>query len=404
MVGKYLGSKPGVTGKPASLTMWGLWEPKEVMDSVIADYKKMHPNVDIMYEERSFVSLKSYKESIFTRLSEGSAPDIIRVHNSWVPSLQGNLSPAPSSIFSATDYENMFYPVAKESAVSEGKVYAVPLHYDGLALLYNKQMFNEGGISSPPATWEEFRIVASRLAKKDKAGNLEVAGAAIGSANNIDHFSSILGLLFSQGGIKVPDDLNSQAAADALTFYTNFVTVEKVWSDVLPPSVEAFADNKVAMVFAPSWEVLNILNRNPNINMGIAPVPRALDLEGNPIVIDWGSFWMEAVSKNSSSPDAAWEFLKYLSTEEVQRKLYSEQSKARPFGEPYSLKSLQGDLSGNAYLDVYVKTAETAKSGVLSSKSGNDKEVDLLKTAVNTVLSGEPASEALSTAQKSFGK
>ncbi len=389
--------------KPVSLSVWGLWEPKEVLDPVLTDYKQLKPIVDITYEDRSLGSPKSYKEAATTRLSEGSAPDIILVHNSWVPYIKDGLAPAPSKILSVDQYSSSFYPVAKESAVFDDKIYAVPLSYDGLALVYNKGMFNEAGISLPPSTWEEFRVDAVKLTKRDKDIIVQ-AGAAMGTSNNVEHFSDILGLLFAQGSVKFPDDIDSQAAADIISFYTNFAATDKVWSDVLQPSVEAFADNKVAMIFVPSWQILNILARNPQVNIGVAQVPRQPDLSGNPIVVDWGSFWMYAVSKDSKNVGAAWEFLKYFTSEDGQKKLFSESSKVRAFGQAYSLLSLQGDLSSNAYLDPYVKSAPTAKSGLLAGRSGNDREVDAMKTAINAILSGTVPPEALAAAKGTLKK
>ncbi len=399
VIGKFFAKKDSANvATPVELTMWGLWEPKDLIGSVNNEYKKEKPNVSINYEERSVVgSLKNYKDSVFTRLSEGTAPDIIVVHNTWVPFLRDNLAPAPDGVVNA----EAFYPVAKAwgSSADQKSVYAVPLSYDGLALVYNRDMFTEANLSAPPTSWEEFRQMAVALTKRDKDGVISQAGAAIGTANNIEHFSDILGLFFSQASVKVPDDLNSKAAADALTFYTNFATQEKVWSDVLPQSVEAFADRKVAMAFVPSWEVLNILARNPQINMGVASVPKALDLEGRAIDVNWGSFWMVAVSKSSKNPAVAWDYLRFLTTEDTQRKLFSEGSKVRAFGQPYALKSLQSELSGNAYLDTYLRSGDTAKSGVFASRAGNDKEVDALKTAVNSVIAGEAAEKALITTQ-----
>lgn len=396
VIGKLLQGKD----KPVTLKVWGLWEPVEVMQPVIDDYQKAHPNVTIQYESRSFVTLRSYKESVFTRLSEGSAPDVVLIHNSWTPYLVKYLAPAPSKVFAADTYANTFYPVAKESGVFDSKIYAAPFGYDGLALVYNKDMLTEAGISEPPTTWEEFRVAAAKLTKRASNGTLDQAGAAIGTANNIEHFSDILGLLFAQGGVNVPADFSSQAAADVMSFYTNFATQERVWNDTLPGSVDAFSQKKVAMIFAPSWEVLNILNKNSQLNVGIAAVPRALDLSGNPIVVDWGSFWMNAVAKNSTSADTAWDFVKFMSEDASQRKIFSEQAKLRAFGVPYSTKTLQGELSNNAYLDPYLKSAPNAKSGILAAGSGNDKEVEIMRTAVNSVISGTGPLDALATAQR----
>ena len=111
---------------------------------------------------------------------------------------------------------------------------------------------------------------------------------------------------------------------------------------------------------------------------------------------------MEAVSKNSSNKDVAWDFLKFMTGEEGARALFDEQSKLRAFGQPYALRSLKDSLAGNPYLDVYLKSAETAKSGLLSGKAGNDKETDALAEAINKILLGTPAAEALSTVKASL--
>ncbi|MEK7595270.1 MAG: extracellular solute-binding protein [Patescibacteria group bacterium] len=402
VIGKYFKPKGDA---PVTLTVWGLWEPKEVMDVLFEEYKQTHPNVAIEYEQRSLANLKAYKDSVVTRLSEGSAPDIVLVHNSWMPSLYSSLTPASDKVISTSDFDTSFYSVAKDYGVSEGKVYALPSGFDGLALVYNRDMFTEVGLSTPPATWEEFRVAAVKLTKKDQSRLITQAGASIGSANNVEHFADILGLLFAQADVAVPKGLTSQPAIDAFTFYTNFVSQEGVWSDVLPPSVEAFAKGKVAMIFAPSWQVLGILERAQNLNVGIAQVPRAVGLNGDKINIDWASFWMYTVAKNSGNSSAAWDFLKFLVQPENQKKLYNEQLKIRPFGSAYSLKSLQEDLSGSAYLYTYVRGAEHAKSGIFSTRSGNDREVDALKTSINSVLVGEKTpAEALSVLQKALLK
>lgn len=404
VIGKYFGPKenPNVS-TPVEVSMWGLWEPKEVMGVLAEDYKKEKPNVTVNYEERSVVgSLKSYKDSVFTRLSEGTAPDIVVLHNTWVPFLRDSLAPAPSGVVNVDE----FYPVAKAwgSSQDQATLYAVPISFDGLALVYNRDMFTEAGISAPPSSWEEFRLTAVKLTKRDKDA-ITQAGAAIGTANNIEHFSDILGLMFAQASVKVPDDLTSQAASDALTFYTNFATQEKVWSDVLPASVEAFADRKVAMVFVPSWQVLNVLSRNPQLNIGVAAVPKALvDPEGGVADVTWGSFWMAAVSKSSKNSAVAWDYLRFITREEQARKFFSESSKIRAFGQPYALKSLQAELSGNAYLDVYVKSGDSAKSSVFAGRVGNDKETDALKTAVNSTISGTLPVDALQKVKESFGR
>jgi hypothetical protein len=48
----FLGRKPAApaAATPITLTYWGLWEDKTIMDQVFADYKKLNPNITVKYE------------------------------------------------------------------------------------------------------------------------------------------------------------------------------------------------------------------------------------------------------------------------------------------------------------------------------------------------------------------
>ena len=169
VIGKYLGNVKLPWGgkslieKEANLTMWGLWEQPDVMESVIQSYKAEHPKITITYEDRSVLKPDNYRERVFARADSDIGADIILVHNSWVPRLKDNLAPMPSSLMSVDEYTAAFYPTAVQSAVADGKIYAVPLYYDGLVLVYNKDHFAEIGQQEPPTAWEEFRRLALRL-------------------------------------------------------------------------------------------------------------------------------------------------------------------------------------------------------------------------------------------------
>ena len=203
VIGKYLG---GGNSGSVTLTMWGLWEKPEVMDVLIKKYQETYPNVTINYEDRSVLNPNDYKDRVFSRANQALGADIISVHNSWVPALRGELAPVPANIMDVTTFQSTFYPVAADSAIQDGKIYALPLYYDGLVLVYNKDHFAEIGQTTPPTAWEEFRRIALRLRTVSgaKGETLVRAGAAVGTANNIDHFSDILGLMWSQAGGAIP--------------------------------------------------------------------------------------------------------------------------------------------------------------------------------------------------------
>ncbi|MDC0449239.1 extracellular solute-binding protein [bacterium] len=378
-----------------TLTMWGLWENPEVMDKLIAKYQEQKPNVTISYDDRSVLSLSDYRDAVFTRADQEDAPDIVRVHNSWITRMPGKLAPVPSDIFSAESYSQSFYPVATEEAAIDGEIYGVPLHYDGLVMVYNIDHFNEIDQASPPTAWEEFRRVAAAL-RKEVDGQFVRAGAAVGAADNIDFFGDILGLMFVQAGITSVHDFDSVPAQHALLYYVNFMREDQLWHESFPEATTAFAQEQVSIIFIPTWNLLDIIKARPDLNIGVAPVPQA---EPNKPKA-WATFWMEAVPIGSKNQKAAWDFLAFLAQEEQQLMLFNEASNYREYGAPYSLVSLRSQLVGNDYIRPLLDTADFASSNVIACRSGNVVHIEALKKAVNRALrSNASAEQALKEAK-----
>jgi ABC-type glycerol-3-phosphate transport system substrate-binding protein len=402
LIGKYLPGSGSVTNEAVTLSMWGLWENPEVIQELISQYTALHPKVTINYEDRSVLKpLVSYKERVFTRIVESDSPDIVRIHASWIPRMVsgGMLSPMPKSAMNLDTYTETFYPIATDQAVIGGSVYAMPLYYDGLALVYNRDHFEEVGQQSPPTAWEEFRRLALELSIYSE-DTLIRAGAAMGSANNITFYSDILGLMWAQANVDIINGLDSRAAQDALTFYVNFLKEDKVWSSDFPEAAQAFANGQVSMIFVPTWQVLDILAAAPGINLGVAPVPQ-ISAESPKT---WGTFWMEGVSAKSPNAAVAWDFLKFLTEKEQQLSSFNSSSNYRGFGSPYARRDLSEELALNDYLRPYVLDAPYAKTAEIAARAGNARQEEALKEAVESVLAGVPASEALTKAKAEISR
>jgi ABC-type glycerol-3-phosphate transport system substrate-binding protein len=97
----------------------------------------------------------------------------------------------------------------------------------------------------------------------------------------------------------------------------------------------------------------------------------------------------------------SWKLLKYLSSSEVQQKLYSDQSSVRSFGEIYSRKDLANQLAGQELVAPFLSDAPEAKGWYLSSFTHdngiNDQIIKYYRDAVNAVLSGKGVDEVLLT-------
>jgi len=393
---------------PVELTMWALWEKEDTFTPVFTEYQALVPNASFKYEDMSVLKLDhlvEYKKRVFARMEQSTwDADVVMVHNSWVPRLinSGYLAPMPESSEIAQRYTELFYPVATESAVAGGQVYGIPAYYDGLVLVYNRDHFEEIGQVNPPTAWEEFRRVALDLTiLSDDANNPQVirAGAAVGAADNIGHFSDILGLMWSQAGVRIPDGIDSVPAQDAVSFYTSMMSEHNIWKNDFPEATTAFVNEQVSMIFVPSWQLLDILASSPGMDIGVAPVPQAL--ANSPVT--WGSFWMYVVPKNSDATGTAWNFLEFLAGEDAQKILYASASNERPFGAAYSLAPLSSSLQNHEYLGSVVRTAPYARSGEVAGRSGNRVQEEELAKAINAILSEElTVEEALSAAKEAI--
>lgn len=386
-------------GQPVTLTYWGLWENEQILTPVIAEYKKTHPKIEIVYSKQS---PKQYRERLQAALARGDGPDIFRFHNTWVPMLKDDLAPAGKTGYTAGEFQQIFYPVATSDLVIGGKVYGAPLMFDGLGLYYNEDLVRAAGVT-PPTTWEEFRQAALTLTVRDSEGHIITAGAALGTAGNIEHFSEILGVMMLQNGVNLKNPV-SKEAQDALSFYRLFAEKpNNVWDETLDNSILAFAGGRVAMIFAPSWQVFTIKEINPDLKFQIIPIPQ---LPGTSVA--WASYWTEGVSSKSKQQEAAWEFVKFLTSKESEIILYTEASKDRLFGEPYSRVDLSQTITSDPYVGAYIRQAPIAQTFFVASRTFdnglNDRMIKYVEDAINSTSRGVSNEAALDTMAKGFSQ
>ena len=149
----------------ANLEIWGIFDESIVYSDVINQYKTLNPYVgEIKY--RKF-SQDTYKQELIDALASGQGPDIFLINNTWLPSFENKLEPAPLPLISDQDMKTNFPDVVSADFMSGGKTFAVPLSIDSMQLYYNKDIFNAAGITAPPKTWQEFSQYVQKLTVVD---------------------------------------------------------------------------------------------------------------------------------------------------------------------------------------------------------------------------------------------
>ncbi len=382
------GSNTGAIGS-VHLEYWGLKLPEQVMEPIIAEYEKANSGVEINYSEKKYEDdLYLYKRTLFNQLGTKEGPDIFRVHSTWMTEFVSKVSLTNDAI-SVADFRKRFYPIAyAQCGTTQQQIVCIPLMYDGLALLYNKDLFFAAGLNEPE-TWEDVRDTAKRLTIK-KSGQIVQAGISLGTSENVDYSTDILGLMMTQSDVEIPADFDTSAASAALSFYTDFTGSDGVWDNSMPNSLDAFATQKSAMIIGTSSDILAALDINPTLNIGVLELPQIPNLEGKFTNDSWANFWVETVSSSASNKEqeAAWKFVEWMSQPEQQMKIFSEMSRYNKFGPIYSDKSLANNLEDDEYLGPIVTQAPFAKTSIISDKAGNDKYADIVKEAINKVIIG----------------
>lgn len=374
------------------LEWWGLWEESNAIQSLIIDFQNENPNIEVEYIKRDPAD---YRELLTARLQNGTGPDIFRYHNSWLPMLENNLLPLSANVITPEQFQEAYYPVMQEDLVQNGAIYGIPMMVDSLALFANPELFEAAGVQVP-SNWDDFVKVSKELTVKNANGEIETAGAALGTYNNIKHAPDVISLLFVQQGVEMDRFASSQTnQADALTFYTSFAKGdESVWDDTLDNSLLAFSRGDLAMYFGYSWDVFEIQKLNENLEFKIYPVP---ELYGNKTTV--ASYWVEGVSDSSSNQEAALTFMNYLAQPETAEKFYSETAKSRSFGELYARQDLRENLREVPLAYPFLSQLDDASSTFFASDT-HDGETGLnsmmntyLGTAVNSMLYDSESAE-----------
>lgn len=390
-------SEPTQPQYKMTLEVWG-FDDADVFTETFANYSKLNPAVTLVNYKKQTINVASYKEELVDALAAGKGPDIFLIHNAWLPIFKDKIAEAPVAYLNEQKVKTNFVDVVLSDFSDGGKIFAAPLSVDTLALYYNKDLFNEAGITGPPEDWNTFVEDARKLTKIDSTGQIIRSGAALGTTNNINRATDILVAMMLQNGTEMTDAQRSRTTFDmvtsaggtgnktdtpgqnALEFYTSFAKTSSAaysWNGRMHNSIDAFSENTLAMMLNYSWQREAIANKSPKLNFEVAPLPQ---LSGHPPV-SFANYWGFAVAKNkpaspvapgSSRPAAppvsnenrikeAWKLITYLTTK-------PETSPGAPAAKP----SKDGDFSYDAAKKYMEKTAKPAARRDLIEIQKND--------------------------------
>ncbi|WP_343314906.1 sugar ABC transporter substrate-binding protein [Brucella sp. BE17] len=283
-------------------------------------------------------------------------------------------------------------PALVKAATFDDKLTSVPLNLEGPLLYYRTDIFEKCGVSKPESL-EDVQAAAEKIKQCDSAVTPFVSrGLKPAIAYT---FSNVL---HNVGGSYIVDGksaLCSPKGKEAIAYYGNLMR------EYGPPGAANYSfyqisalyrSGRAAMAFESSNELRTIMEGGQRLNdTDVIPLP-AGEAGTVPTAIGWGL----AISSNSKKKDAAWYFMQWASSPEMQKRL-AIQGVASP------RSSVASDEEYKAWIDeAPVRASWQAALGVLASNgssevgypiNANPESRDYIGQAVQDVLLGQRSVE-----------
>ena len=297
-------SRAQATKKLSYLT-WNISDQEQLFKEEFADFRKTNPGVEIEWLDKKGTELPAFYQ---TQLAAGTPPDVIDLQGAiWVEyAANGALLDLTPYLDKEPEVKKLYNQDYLASWQYQGKNYMLPFYIAKTLLYYNKAMFKEAGLSSPPQSFDQILADAQKMAKGEKTGFLTL------------NFDWLYWPLFKMNGVELltPDmkkaAFNTPDAAsvlEKLAKATESGAINKIsWTGRWVEPNGAFAGNTVGMLHAHSSSYFFVKGQGSWINestLGIAQAP---------------GYWATptnhglCISKATKNPDLAWAFIKMVTS------------------------------------------------------------------------------------------
>lgn len=362
-------TSPAATQKPkenVTLTAWIMPNsPKPDQDFLTAmkPYLDQNPNVKL---EVTVLDWGSAWTKITTAATSGEGPDILQLGTTWVPAIAAmngieDVTKRVGDVGGSSGY----LPASWSTTKIEGKApnYGVPWFVDARVMFYRTDVFKKAGVDPVAAfkNWDSFKDALKKINGVDIEGK-KIAAMGIPGKNDWNVAHNIFPWIWAAGG-KVFNENNTKAtfnnkeALDGVMYYTSLARdglVDKASLEKNTSQVESdFSEGNNAVIVSGPYLVKNLATPSDKGGMGdnlaaknyaVAPMPAGP--AGIKTFIGGSNL---TIFKGSKHKDAAWDIIKFLSTDTAQLE-YSQLSGMLP-AKKAVLDSLAKDDKYKAFVD-----------------------------------------------------
>lgn len=322
---------------------------KVVRLQIQQDFDAKYPHIKVRHE----VMAEGNDRQIFlTAMAGGQGPDAYQsahfpVMGDWIK--QGFALDLSEYWADYADKDH-FLSSAMAHATVDGKVYGIPNSVYVMGLFYNKDHFADAGLDpeAPPQTWEEFVEVGKKLASNDGSrypyALLGMDWADWYFEYYVWQAGGDLTTLREDGTVEL--DFTKEPTVKALEYYRDMKWKHKlVQNNVLQSydeNMNDFLQGRASMVVTSHQWISSFVNNG--LNFGFAPMPKGP--AGVAPSQTGGQFWIINPTVSKAKQDAAWTYITYMMSKEVQEKLMTF---AEEEGQVPELLPVRSDIDAGSY-------------------------------------------------------
>ncbi len=298
----------------------------EIWASVIEEFNKEYPNIQVEFLNVAWDSVVEKETAAF---AAGSGPDI---------SFQTEQFPLYAKngyLLSLDDYadeeKKSGYPQsALEYCSNDGKLMGIPFVALNSVMFYNKDLFEEAGITEVPTTWEELEETAKALTiDKDGDGETDQWGMMF----EMEDYWQPLTYIIQAGADQWNENLtnigfNNEQGIQGLEFFNKLYHEDQV---VLPlekytnrDEERAYFYNGQVAMFPQQIHYANIIREASDMNLGAFKIPSGPAEDEAHANWNFANIGMLAISSQTEHPDEAWKFVEFVTRPEIEKTYLSE--------------------------------------------------------------------------------
>lgn len=363
-----------------TITFWHTYgdsEEAQFLNVVMPLWEAAHPNIKV---EAVRQDSSQYHQMIVTSFGTGMSPDVARVDiaNVAAYAAQGGLT-ALSDFADFADISADYLEAPLSTNLYQGKYYGLPLDTNCKAAVVNQNVLAELGFSQVPATMEEL----IEAAKNRGAYSINVSG--VGDWDMYPYFWLFGGTLTDDGFTRATGYLDSDASIAAFQKLIELHDQKIFTIRDVDGTVDAWdgINSEYAMFFEGPW-YFGSYEDSAAKGIVASTIPT---YEGRSTSVVGGEDIV--VFATSKHQEAAYEFAKFMTTQEVQLALLEA-------GQLPILKSLveNSAVQSNPVWSVYMEQMESAKARIPSPNNSTIQEI-WSEMVTSIFVEGTDVAEAL---------